>query len=265
MTNESLRKVTLVTGASMGIGLELAKNFAKNGHDLVLVARSAERLETIAADFREKFGIYVKVVVKDLIQPESPEELYAELNAESLAVDILVNNAGFAGHGEFYSTPLNRELDMIQLNVTTLVHLTKLFLRDMRKRGSGKILNVASTAGFQPGPLMAVYYATKAFVLSFSEAIREELIGSGISVTALCPGATRTHFADRAEVGDTRIFKFTSMDVDVVGREAYAGLMKGKAIVMPGFINKFYVFLVRLGPRVVVRKVVKFISQRVKH
>ncbi|MBE8968493.1 SDR family oxidoreductase, partial [Nostocales cyanobacterium LEGE 12452] len=177
------KQTALITGASGGIGYEFVKLFAQDGYNLVLVARSVDKLNKIADEFKKKFGIDVKVISKDLSNPSAPEEIFRELEQASINVDVLVNNAGFATYGLFNEIDLNAEMQLLQVNVLCLTHLTKLFLKGMVQRGSGKILNLASTAAFQPGPLMAVYYASKAYVLSFSEAIANELEGTGVSVT----------------------------------------------------------------------------------
>ncbi len=187
----------LVTGASGGIGLDLAKLFAAGGYDLILVARSADKLEQIGADFRTKYGIGVQVVVKDLAVAGGAKELFAQ----APQCDVLVNNAGFATYGKFIDQDLNEELRLLHINIVTLTELTRYYLSGMIERKKGRILNLASTAGFQPGPLMAVYYASKAYVLSFSEAIANELHGTGVTVTCLAPGATKTGFPGASKDG----------------------------------------------------------------
>src|SRR3954469_20394085 len=208
MANEKTgtRQTALITGASGGIGLELARVFAAHGYDLVLVARSGGKLEELAAELRTGHGIAARVIAKDLARPESPEDLARELEAAGVTVDVLINNAGFATFGPFVAADLHAELEELQLNVVTLTHLTKKLLPGMVARRRGGVLNVASTAAFQPGPFMAIYYATKAYVLSFSEALAEELAGTGVSVTALCPGPTATGFQQRAAMQDSKLF-----------------------------------------------------------
>src|SRR6266550_6618870 len=198
-----MKETALITGASSGIGLDLARLFAKDGHDVILVARSEGKLREVAAGLERDFGVKAHVIVADLARPDAPRQLFDALPVD---VDVLVNNAGFGVTGPFAGTDLAKELEMIQVNVVALTHLTKLLLPPMIARRRGRVLNVASTAAFQPGPLMAVYYATKAYVLSFSEAIADELRDSGVSVTALCPGPTETGFAAAANVGATRLF-----------------------------------------------------------
>lgn len=197
-TDGTGKGTALITGASSGIGYELARLFARKGHGLVLVARNQETLRELAEKLEREHGIRAIVVSKDLSLPSTPEEIFRELAEKSISVDILVNNAGFGTRGMFSNADTDSQLKMIQVNTTALTHLTRLFLERMSRPRKGRILNVASTAAFQPGPLMAVYYATKAYVLSFSEALASELHGSGVTVTALCPGPTRTEFERRA-------------------------------------------------------------------
>lgn len=254
-------KTVLITGASSGIGYELAHLFAKDGYGLVLVARSGDRLMKLAAELKDKFNVSAIILPKDLSNPLSPTEIFIELQEKSISVDVLVNNAGYGNHGPFAQTNLTDELEMIQVNITSLTHLTKLFLKNMLKKREGKILNVASTAAFQPGPLMAVYYATKAFVLSFSEALSEEFHGSGVTVTCLCPGPTQSDFQKRAGLHDVWLLKGI-MDSKTVALAGYQGLMKGKAIVIPGIFSQIFAFSIRLSPRSWVRRIVKILQEK---
>ena len=253
----------LITGASSGIGLDLAHLFAADGHDVVLVARSEDKLHELARELSAKHGIAAHVMPADLAQPDAPSRLFDAIQAKGLTIDILVNNAGFGTAGKFIETDLRTELDVIQVNVAALTHLTKLFVRPMVERGRGRILNVASTAAFQPGPLMAVYYATKAYVLSFSEAIAEELHGTGVTVTALCPGPTATGFQKVADLGTEALLKVmkpvSSMEV---ARAGYRALMRGQRLVIPGLKNKLGVHSLRVTPRFVVTKVVRALQAR---
>lgn len=260
----SERQTALVTGASGGIGWELARAFAAGGYDLVLVARTAGKLEELAGELRTRHGVAARVVAKDLARPESPDELVAELEGDRVAVDVLVNNAGFATFGPFAETDLARELEELQLNVVTLTHLTKKLLPGMLARRRGGVLNVASTAGFQPGPLMAVYYATKAYVLSFSEALAEELRGSGVTVTVLCPGPTQTGFSARAAMEDSGLFKgmLKVMDAATVARAGYEGFRAGRRIVIPGLLNKLGTQSPRFTPRALTTRIVKGMQAR---
>ncbi|MUG97286.1 SDR family NAD(P)-dependent oxidoreductase [Scytonema sp. UIC 10036] len=263
-TNQHNQKQTaLITGASSGIGYELVKLFAREGYNLVLIARSGEKLAIIAQEFNQKYSITVKVIPKDLSEPTSPEEIFQELQQENITVDILVNNAGFATYGFFNETDLNTELEMMQVNMVCLTHLTKLFLKDMVKQGYGKILNVASTASFQPGPLMAVYFATKAYVLSFSEAIANELEGTGVTITALCPGPTESGFQKRAAMEDSKLVKGQKiMDSETVAKIGYTALMEGKTVVITGIKNKILAASVRFSTRKMVTKIVRSMQER---
>ncbi len=257
-----MTQTVLITGASGGIGLELARQFAQNNFDLVLVARSRDKLQQVADELQGKYQISVAVVAKDLTEPSAPDEIYAELRERGTAVNILVNNAGFATYGFFDELDLQRELAMIQLNVAALTHLTWLFLQDMVAVGDGKIMNVASTAAFQPGPLMAVYYATKAYVLSFSEAIANELAGKGVTVTALCPGPTESGFQSRAEMEDSKLVQGGLMSAVEVAKSGYAGLMAGKTVVIPGAKNRILAMSPRFLPRNMVTNVVRNTQER---
>ncbi len=252
------KQTVLVTGASGGIGLELAKLFAADGFDLVLVSRSEKALNVLAGDLQKKHGITAKVIAKDLSRVESCRELYDECARSGIRVDILVNNAGFGGWGNYWETDLESETRMMDLNMISLAQLTKLFLKGMVERRHGRILNVASTAAFQPGPLMAVYYATKAFVLSFSEAIAEELKDTGVKVTVLCPGPTETNFRKAAGMKKSMLFsKHLNMDVTFVAKTGYTDLMKGKVLSIPGFKNRLVMQSLRLAPRAFIRSSVK--------
>jgi len=251
------RETVLITGASSGIGLELAKLFAADKSDLVLVARNQGALEKLSEELRRDHCVDVLVASNDLADAAAPQAIFDSLTAKGIRVDVVVNNAGFGSLGAFADLPTQRQLDMIQVNVTALTHLTGLFLPGMKERGRGGILNVGSTAGFQPGPNMAVYYATKAYVLSFSEALAEELAGTKIKVTCFAPGPTATGFAAVAHTEDIPLFRLGVKDAKSVASIGYRGFRRGKVIVIPGFRNKFGAFAVRLGPRFVVRKIVK--------
>ncbi len=253
----------LITGASSGIGYELSKLFAGDRYNLVLVARSESKLQQIASELTEQFGVRVKVVAKDLSSPTSPKEIWQELQIESITVDVLVNNAGFATYGLFTEAELEPELNMMQLNMVTLTHLTKLFLPEMLARQTGKILNVASTAAFQPGPLMAVYYATKAYVLSFSEALANELQGTGVSVSALCPGPTASGFQAKANMENSKLVKNKQiMDANKVASIGYHGLMNNQTVVIPGYQNKLLALVIRFIPRNLVTKIVRNMQEK---
>lgn len=232
---ETMQNVALVTGASKGIGLELAREHALRGGDLVLVARSQDRLEEIRDQFEAEYKVSVRVLPEDLTDPSSPPRIWAALQAEGVEVATLINNAGFGGHGKFHQRPLEEELSMVELNISALTALTHLFLSPMVARGKGRVLNVASTAGFLPGPLQAVYYATKAYVLSFSQAISEELRGTGVSVTALCPGPVRTEFVERAELEGVNAF-MRSNSAENVAKVGYRGMEKQKRVVIDDWL-----------------------------
>jgi len=260
-----MNQTALITGASGGIGYELAKLFANDHYNLVLVARSVPKLTQFADELQRQFGITAKAIPLDLTAAPAPQFLFDQLQREGIAVDILVNNAGYGVFGEFAKTPLEDDLGQIQLNITALTHLTKLFLGPMIERRSGKIMNVASTAGFQPGPLMAVYYATKAYVISFSEALANELSGTGVTVTCLCPGATDTGFQGRAGMADSKLFKaLRPMDAKTVARDGYRGLMAGKSLVISGFRNWLLAESVRFSPRKMVTAVSRKVLDKVK-
>jgi short-subunit dehydrogenase len=250
-------KFVLITGATSGIGLALAQVFARQGYDLVIVSRKQEDLIKTATELKNQFGGKIITLAKDLSQAGAAQEVYDEIQRQNIDVDILVNNAGYAEHGFFKDVPLEKELSLVQLNMASVMVLTKLFLDNMLKRNSGRILNLGSTASFQPGgPLMSVYYATKAFVLSLTEAIAEEIKDSKVTVTALCPGPTRTAFQNKAKIHDTLLIKTNMMSADHVAEIAYRGLMRGKTIVIPGWMNKLQIQALRIAPRVLVRKVI---------
>jgi len=256
------RQTALVTGGSGGIGFELSKHLARAGFDLVLVARKRDTLEAAAGQLEGKFGVKAHVFTADLRLPDAPQAIFDFLRNENIDIDVLVNNAGFGLGGEFADTAIQRELDMIQVNIAALTHLTKLFIPPMIKRRSGKVLNVASTAAFQPGPLMAVYYASKAYVLSFSEALAEELRNTGVTVTALCPGPTHTDFAEAAQMTNSRLFNaFGVADPSDVAKYGYDAMMQGKRLAIPGFKNKIIAQANRLAPRALSAKLARLAQE----
>ena len=251
------KETVLITGASSGIGLELANCFAADKSNLILVARNTAALENLAAELRGRNQIEVHVLTADLARAESPQYIFDELKGRGLAVDVLVNNAGFGLHGGFAELPLARQLEIIQVNIAALVALTGWFLPGMIERKRGGILNVGSVAGFLPGPNMAVYCATKAFVQSFTEAVAEELPGSGVTVTAFAPGATATNFGQVARGSKQRQHNVAKMPADVAARRGHADFRRGKIISVPGFGNRLVIFLIRLLPRWLPRKLFK--------
>ena len=243
-------KTALITGASGGIGYELALIHAKQGDNLVLVARSEEKLNALKVKLEQENGIEVTVLALDLSQPDSAGKVYAFTQEKEIFVDYLVNNAGFGDFGFFHEADWSKTHAMIQLNITILTHLTHLYLQDMVKAKKGKIMNVASTAAFQPGPTMAVYYATKAYVLHFSEAIGNEVKPYGITVTALCPGATESGFQAAAAMENSKLVKDRKLPSSKeVALYAHAAMMRGKAVAIHGFINKMMANAVRFFPR----------------
>ena len=246
----------LITGASSGIGLELAKCFAADNSHLVLVARGTEAMEQLAAGLRQKYSIQVFVITADLAKPGSAQRIFDELARAGVTVDVLVNNAGFGLHGSFAELPLKRQLEIIQVNIAALVELTGLFLPGMIQRQRGGILNVGSVAGFVPGPNMAVYYASKAFVQSFSEAIFEELRGSGVSVTNLCPGPTETNFSNTARSHRVRNHQAAKMSAAAVASQGHRAYRQRRHMPVPGVVNFLISQLPRLLPRAAIRKTV---------
>ncbi|HET9281450.1 MAG TPA: SDR family oxidoreductase [Candidatus Angelobacter sp.] len=257
------RETVLITGASSGIGLDLARLMAPD-FDLIITARNQAELEKISKELQMAHGNHIHVIPADLAQPEAPQQIFAEIERRGLPVDILINNAGFGSYGAFAESDPRTSLDMIEVNIAALTALTRLALLGMIQRKRGRIMNVASTAGFQPGPLMAVYYATKAYVIMFSEAIANELKDSGITVTCLCPGATATNFAGRANMGKSRLFKLGAMKSRDVAIAGYKGMMAGKGLVIPGVLNKTVAMSVRFSPRKLVTAISRSLQEKAK-
>jgi short-subunit dehydrogenase len=262
-THPTSRKTALITGASSGIGMALAHRFARDGYHLVLAARSVARMQALADELQKQFKVEVTVVGADLETNDGATRLHADVQARGIVLSALVNNAGFGAFGEFKDSALRSELAMMQLNMNTVVVLTKLFLPDLLAT-RGKILNTASTAAFQPGPYMAVYYATKSFVLSFSEAIASELEDTGVTVTALCPGPTASGFQDKAELGNSALVKGkklpTSEEVAALG---YRAMQRGQRVYIPGFMNWAMAQSMRFTPRNLATRVVKTLTRPV--
>ena len=243
------RKTALITGASSGIGLELARIFAREGHHLVIVARNADKLRQLASELEKSNGTRSLILAADLSEPGAAAYVFDQTTRAAIAVDVLVNNAGFGQFGMFAESDLEECMCQIQLNVTTLTHLARLYLPNMIERHDGRILNVASTAAFQAGPLMAVYYATKAYVLHFSEALANELNGTGVTVTCLCPGVTTTEFHKRAKMMNSRLLQLGAMDARTVAEDGYRGMIDGKPVVISGFKNWLVAQSARFAPR----------------
>ena len=254
-------ETVLITGASSGIGLELARCFAADKCRLVLVARNTEALQSLADELRRAHGIQTMVLTADLSQPETPARVINELQQAGVTVDVLVNNAGFGAHGAFAGLPLRLQLEMIQVNVAALTALTGLFLPGMIERKRGGVLNVGSVAGFVPGPGMAVYFATKAYVLSFTEALAEELAGTGLTVTGLCPGPTATNFGHVARGEKERQFKSPKMSAQAVALCGHRAFRSGRVLAIPGLQNHFLIFLTRITPRRFQRRIVKSLNK----
>jgi len=250
-------ETVLITGASSGIGLELAKCFAADGCRLILVARNTAALERLAGELRQKNKIEAIVLTADLSLAETPGRIFEELRTAKITVNVLVNNAGFGLQTEFTESPLQRQLEMLQVNITALTELTGLFLPNMIKCRRGGILNVGSVAGFLPGPNMAVYYATKAYVLSFTEALAEELAGSGLKVSVLCPGPTATNFSQVARGQKLRRIQTSKMSAEIVAKHGHQAYRNEKVVDVPGLVNRFLIFLTRILPRWFIRKAVR--------
>jgi uncharacterized protein len=255
----------LITGASNGIGLELARIHASKGDDLVLVARNLSKLDELKTELERQHRVKVLVIGKDLSAIGAADEVYAETRRLNLDIDYLINNAGFGNFGMFTDTDWNKELQMINVNITALTQLTKLYVRDMVRRGSGKIMNVASTAAFQSGPTMAVYYATKAYVLSFSEAVNNEVSDKGVTVTTLCPGATESGFQAAAAMEESALVKGKKLPSSKeVAEYGYDSMMKGRTVAIHGVMNRLLATSVRFMPRSIVVKVTRKMQDKAR-
>lgn len=258
MSGTGTGRTALITGASGGIGEELARVFAANGFDLALVARTEAKLAALGEELAARHGVECAVVAADLGRPGAAAEVVAALAARGLAVDVLVNNAGFAAYGKFHEIDLGQQSQLLQVNIVALTELTHRLLPGMIARRWGRVLNVASTAAFMPGPLMAVYYASKAYVLSFSEALHDELRGTGVAVTALCPGPTSTGFQSRARMEESRLVRGRAiMDAATVAQAGYDGLLRRVPVVIPGTSNRLTTLMPRLLPRRLVPPIVR--------
>lgn len=261
---EKRNELTLITGASSGIGLHLAHEFARHGHPLVIVAPVQSELEQVASDIRGEYNVEVRVIAADLEKEESAQRIFDELNSAGVAVDILVNNAGHGFHGKWWELPLDKDLSMIRLNIEAVMCLTKLFLPPMVQRNRGRILNTASIAGFMPGPGLATYYATKAFVLSWSEALAIELEETAVTVTALCPGVTDTDFFEKGGAENIKGRQSSNvMAPQDVAKEGYEALMKEELFVIPGAANKAMIATRRILPVTTQAKINKKMNSEV--
>ncbi len=260
-----MKKTALITGASGGIGLELARVHASKGDDLVLIARNQVKLEALKTELETEYNTEVLIIAKDLSIPNAAQDVYNETMQKGIQIDFLINNAGFGDFGMFYETDWNKEHQMIELNITALTQFTKLYLQDMVKRNSGKIMNIASTASFQPGPTMAIYYATKAYVLHFSEAIANELKDKNVTVTALCPGATESGFQAVAEMEESKLVKGKKLPSSKeVAKYGYKAMMKGKTVAIHGFMNAVLANSVRFMPRKMVTAITRSVQDKAK-
>jgi short-subunit dehydrogenase len=255
------KQAVLVTGASSGIGMELARQFAKDGYKLVLLARGRKQLDALAIELQERYKVEAQVLEADLCDPQASVTIVQELERRNLQIDVLVNNAGFGLLGPHATLDIQRQLDMVQVNISSLVHLTRLMLPGMLERNTGGVLNVASTAAFQAGPNMAMYYATKAFVLSYTEALHEEVGGSKLHVSCLCPGPTHTGFVAAAGMEGVGLFKLGAQTAEEVARFGYSAFHKNQTIAVSGFKNLVMVVLGKVSPRYVTRKVAQFLNR----
>ncbi|WP_395053445.1 SDR family NAD(P)-dependent oxidoreductase [Flavobacterium sp.] len=257
-----INPTALISGASNGIGLELAYEHANCGGNLILVARNTKKLEEIKLEIETKFKVKVNIISKDLSLKDAAQDIYNEVKKHNLQVDYLINNAGFGDFGMFVSTDWNKEEEMINLNITALSQFTKLFIKDMVARKNGKILNLASTASFQPGPTMAVYFATKAYVLSFSEAVANEVKEFGVTVTALCPGPTESGFQTAASMDNAKLFKDKKLpSSSEVAKYGYDAMLKGKTVAIHGTLNYILANSIRLLPRNLVTKIIRSVQE----
>jgi short-subunit dehydrogenase len=255
-------KTVLITGASTGIGYNLAHLFAKDKNTLLLVARNEKKLQEVASELQNKYQIQVYILAADLSNPDSPKQIYGFAKGKGLFIETLVNNAGFGSNGKFSELPLTEELEMVQVNITSLIHLTRIFLPEMIQNKGGKILNVASTASFQPGPYMTNYYATKAYVLHFTEGLAEELKDDNVTVSALCPGPTLTEFQSRANLKNALLLRGPlTMSSQKVAEVGYKGLLSGNVIIIPGFMNWLASKITSITPRFLVRKITAMLNK----
>lgn len=255
-------RTALITGASSGIGHDLAKIHAANGGDLILVARREDKLQALKFDLEKRFSVSVHIIIQDLSLPNASEELFAKVKEGGFTVDYLINNAGFGLYGKYWETSWEKNKQMINLNVMTLAGLTHMFLQEMVERGEGRILNVSSVAAFMPGPLQPTYFATKAYILSLSEALTNELAGTNVTVSTLCPGTTKTEFFSVARLEETHFAHIKGMSSFVVAKAGYDGMIRGDTLIIPGFINKAIVQSLRFVPRFLARKITRYLMEK---
>lgn len=259
-----MRRAVLITGASSGFGIEFAKKFASKGMNLVLVSRNQNKLNHLKYKLTNDYGVEVEIIIEDLAEKDAANKIFDQVQRMELQIDILVNNAGFGDFHSYHNCDWEKQYEMIQVNIVSLIQLTRLFLEQMVKRRNGRILNMASAASFQPGPLYATYYASKGFVLSFTEAISEELKGTGVHVMALCPGPTLTNFVDRADAERSRLFRVLKVaDTKEVVDYGYRSLMRNKVVSVHGMQNKLLVLGSKVAPRGLVRSIMYQIHKSV--
>jgi len=253
-----LKKTALITGAAGGLGFEFARFIAGKGYNLVLVDILNKELHESCISIEKEFGVNTFPIVRDLAQTDSAINVYNEITSKKIFIDLLINNAGFGDFGFFYQTDWHKEKRLLQLNMISMTELTKLFLKDMVEQGFGKIINVASAAGFQPGPLMALYYASKSYVVSFTQAIAEEVKSKGVSITVVCPGVIVTGFNKACGVPDSYLIKKQTLlsDPKFVVRKSFEAVEKGKVVVIPGFLNYIMVNIGRILPRKMIARIV---------
>lgn len=253
-------KTALITGASSGIGKEFSQLFAKNGYNLVLVARSKDKLESIAEKLEKQYPVKVTVLTFDLSKQKSANELYLEIKNRKITINVLFNNAGFGAYGYFKAGDTEKYTKMLHLNIITVTELTSLFAKEMIERNEGKILNIASTAAFQPVPKFAVYAASKAYVLHFTEALTSELKGTNVTASVICPGPTATGFESVADMENSKLFKNGVMNPEEVARIGYNGLMRKKMTIIPGLKNKIMAFMSHMTPS---RKLLVYVASKI--
>lgn len=258
-TNKENNKVALITGVTSGIGRQLTYLFAKDGYNLVLVARNKQKLNALEEEVREKYHVITNGIIKDLSDPNSPQEIFEEIQQRDISVNVLVNNAGFNVYGSLHETELLEQQKLIQVNLVTPTHLTRLLLSGMLERGHGKVMFIGSTASFMAAAYDSIYCASKAYILSFAEGLSQELYGTGVTVTCLCPGTTHTEFAAKAGMTRTRLFNIGVMSAKVVAETGYRALMDGKSLAIAGFLNKILIQMMKFTPRFIAAPLTRYI------